>query len=148
MKKIMRKQNIFLTHLPLSMTQTLKSVSFSKQSCLRRMEAAKPAGPPPTIKTSNGIDSRGSNTGSSSASAENQRTPLLLLFKVDWHDDENDDDGAALKAVDSRQERAPRLRLANDRKNCARQNLDAILWIVEAIEKQIQKGLYSCCGLL
>lgn len=51
----------YFTHLPLSMTQTLKSLSCSAQSCLRRMEAARPAGPPPTMRTSNGMDSRGSS---------------------------------------------------------------------------------------
>ena len=49
------------TYLPLSMRQTDKSFPVDSQSCLRRIEAAKPAGPPPTINTSNGMLSRGSS---------------------------------------------------------------------------------------
>src|SRR3546814_3841411 len=43
---------------PFSMTQTLKSCSRSAQSCLKRIAAASPAGPAPTIRTSYSIDSR------------------------------------------------------------------------------------------
>eukprot|EP00978_Attheya_sp_CCMP212_P000803 scaffold1669_cov47-Attheya_sp.AAC.3 len=36
-------------------------MSFSAHNCLIRMLAAKPAGPPPTMSTSKGMDSRGSS---------------------------------------------------------------------------------------
>jgi hypothetical protein len=45
-------------HLPLSIKHTDKSLSCCRQSCLRRIAVAKPAGPPPTINTSKGILSR------------------------------------------------------------------------------------------
>jgi hypothetical protein len=40
------------SYLPLSITQTER---LSPANCLSLIEAAKPAGPPPTIKTSNGM---------------------------------------------------------------------------------------------
>ena len=62
---------LFVPHLPLSTTQTLSSLSCCAHSCRRRIDAASPAGPPPTIKTSKGMDSRGSP--SRSADAEKDR---------------------------------------------------------------------------
>jgi hypothetical protein len=47
-----------ITYLPLSIKQTDKSFPVDSASCLRRIDAARPAGPPPTIKTSKGILSR------------------------------------------------------------------------------------------
>lgn len=66
------------------MTQTLNSFPFSAQSCFKRMEAARPAGPPPTIKTSKGIASLGTERGSS-ASEEKHRGELEeTAFQLDW----------------------------------------------------------------
>ena len=39
----------------------MSSVSFSAASCINRQAVASPAGPPPTITTSNSIDSRASS---------------------------------------------------------------------------------------
>lgn len=44
---------------PFSIRHTLSSVSFCAASCLSRMAADKPAGPPPTTSTSNSMASRG-----------------------------------------------------------------------------------------
>jgi hypothetical protein len=57
------------THLPLSMRQTDRSLPVSTDSCFNRIDAAKPAGPPPTINTSKGMDSRGSSISSSAPAA-------------------------------------------------------------------------------
>ncbi len=43
------------------MRHTDKSLPVDSQSCLMRIEAASQAGPPPTIKTSKGMLSRGSS---------------------------------------------------------------------------------------
>lgn len=49
-------------YLPLSMRQTERSLPVSAHSCLIRIAAANPAGPPPTISTSKGMASRGSSS--------------------------------------------------------------------------------------
>jgi len=52
------------TYLPLSTTHTDKSWLCCWHNCLRRIDAANPAGPPPTINTSKAIHSRGSSFSS------------------------------------------------------------------------------------
>ena len=58
------------TSAPFSSTQTLISWFFSAASCLSRMAVARPAGPAPTITTSNSIESRSISTTDSSRSME------------------------------------------------------------------------------
>jgi len=60
------------------MRHTDKSLLEAAHSCLRRIEAANPAGPPPTISTSKAMLSRGGSVSSlvvvSSGVEEKQRT--------------------------------------------------------------------------